>query len=441
MPINYDKWNNIAVSDDEDDTHPNVDTPSLFRWRHKARVEKEEELRQERIAVDKEGDKLKAKLAKSKVSDEEKKKQLEHWKKKEAEIADKERKAPQSVDTLSKEKESKTIINKPVKYEDLNSMSDEARAESYKKFMEENEELVKQFGFTRGAAESEKFLDKNRQLVCEHTSNHLVVWCIDLEMEEKHELMKSIARQTISMQFILELAKGVKRHPAECYPLFYKRYKDAYALIEENKLKGSKEEEYHKAFEAELQAFIERVEKRAKQKIDEAMAEYEKEQQEEKEERIKVSPGGLDPQEVMENLPEELQECFVQRDISMMNDLMAKDLKKYLPHIQRCVLSGLWVPSKDSPLYRLIATEEEMIEIEKQDEERARLAAENGESEVTEEEGHCVIREAKNSDHEEEENSTPKIEKLNVEEEISKKKEEEVVVKASPTKNFEDEVD
>ncbi|VDQ04270.1 unnamed protein product, partial [Trichobilharzia regenti] len=29
------------VSDDEDDTHPNIDTPSLFRWRHQARLERD----------------------------------------------------------------------------------------------------------------------------------------------------------------------------------------------------------------------------------------------------------------------------------------------------------------------------------------------------------------------------------------------------------------
>ena len=151
------------------------------------------------------------------------------------------------------------------------------------------------------------------------------------------------------------------------------------------------------------------------------MAEYEKEQQEEREERIKSSPGGLDPQEVMESLPEELQECFVQRDISMMNDLMAKDLEKYLPHIQRCVLSGLWVPSKDSPLYRLIATDDELKEIEAQDElRRQQVENQNGSSE-----------EASKSQSDE---KAPKIEDL----EISEKKEE---IKASPTKNFEDEVD
>ena len=43
MPLDYRKWDHIEVSDDEDDTHPNIDTPSLFKWRHEARVKREEE--------------------------------------------------------------------------------------------------------------------------------------------------------------------------------------------------------------------------------------------------------------------------------------------------------------------------------------------------------------------------------------------------------------
>lgn len=42
----------FKVSDDEDDTHPNIDTPSLFRWRHQARVERMEEAKKERDAVE-----------------------------------------------------------------------------------------------------------------------------------------------------------------------------------------------------------------------------------------------------------------------------------------------------------------------------------------------------------------------------------------------------
>lgn len=52
-PMNYDKWKKIEVSDDEDDTHPNIDTPSLFRWRHQARVER----RQQRLEEQEEHEK------------------------------------------------------------------------------------------------------------------------------------------------------------------------------------------------------------------------------------------------------------------------------------------------------------------------------------------------------------------------------------------------
>lgn len=226
----------------------------------------------------------------------------------------------------------------------------EEKEASYKKFLEENKDKVKQFGFMRDPVESERFLSQNRQLICEHTSNFLVVWCIDLEMEEKNELMKSVASQTISMQFILELAKGIKRHPSECYSLFYRRFIEA----KNKKNSGdtsSKEVEYFVAFETELAAFIDRVEKRAKVKMQEMIEQYE---QEEKEERIKASPCGLDPQEVMESLPDDLADCFIKRDTQMLQDVLATKGKEYMPYIENCVRSGLWVPGQDSPLYKLI---------------------------------------------------------------------------------------
>ena len=36
------------VSDDEDETHPNIDTPSLFKWRHEARLEREAEFKKKK---------------------------------------------------------------------------------------------------------------------------------------------------------------------------------------------------------------------------------------------------------------------------------------------------------------------------------------------------------------------------------------------------------
>ena len=39
------------ISDDEDDTHPNIDTPSLFKWRHESRVKRMEELESKKKAT------------------------------------------------------------------------------------------------------------------------------------------------------------------------------------------------------------------------------------------------------------------------------------------------------------------------------------------------------------------------------------------------------
>lgn len=52
MPIDYSKWKSIEVSDDEDDTHPNIDTPSLFRWRHQARLERMAEAKQQKEEIE-----------------------------------------------------------------------------------------------------------------------------------------------------------------------------------------------------------------------------------------------------------------------------------------------------------------------------------------------------------------------------------------------------
>ena len=47
-------WIISQVSDDEDDTHPNIDTPSLFKWRHEARVQRMEEMDAKKKAVSEE---------------------------------------------------------------------------------------------------------------------------------------------------------------------------------------------------------------------------------------------------------------------------------------------------------------------------------------------------------------------------------------------------
>jgi cell division cycle protein 37 len=53
-PFDYSKWDNIELSDDEDDVHPNIDRESWFRMKHRSRVEREEREETDKIKIQKE---------------------------------------------------------------------------------------------------------------------------------------------------------------------------------------------------------------------------------------------------------------------------------------------------------------------------------------------------------------------------------------------------
>jgi cell division cycle protein 37 len=226
-------------------------------------------------------DKLSKEL--QKIEDEAKKLQLV-----EEELKKKEKLQPWNVDTLSQPKFSKTIINTKEDTKSYEEMTDEEKEAHMKKFVKENEKLIKQYGMLRRFDDSKKFLMENNLLVHEDTANYLVIWCINLEMEEKHELMTHVAHQCICMQYMLELSKQLKTDPRACIAPFFERIQVA-------------DIEYRKQFDDEILAFIGRIERRSKEKIAEAIKEQEAEEERERLERL--GPGGLDPADVFETLP------------------------------------------------------------------------------------------------------------------------------------------
>lgn len=139
--------------------------------------------------------------------------------------------------------------------------------------------------------------------------------------------MEHIAHQCIVMQFILELSKTLKCDPRACVGPFFTKMQQA-------------NREYKDGFYDELNAFMARVKKRAQEKIEAAMAEAEEEERQKR-----LGPGGLDPVEVFESLPESLQQCFETQNIEMLQETllsMSKEDAEY--HMDRCIKSGLWVP-------------------------------------------------------------------------------------------------
>jgi len=204
----------------------------------------------------------------------------------ESEMIKKEKKTPWNVDTISKPGFEKTVINKKAGRKPDENLSEEEREQRMKQFVKENEKLCQQYGMLRKYDDSKRFLQEHLHLVGEETANYLVIWSINLEMEEKHELMAHVAHQCICMQYILELAKQLDVDPRACVSSFFSKIQHCHP-------------EYRAQFDSEIEGFKGRIQKRAQEKIQEAIA-----QAEEEERKERLGPGGLDPADVFESLPD-----------------------------------------------------------------------------------------------------------------------------------------
>ncbi|XP_037086861.1 hsp90 co-chaperone Cdc37-like [Pollicipes pollicipes] len=341
--VDYSKWKDIEVSDDEDDTHPNIDTPSLFRWRHEARVQRTKEHQEEKDKLlsqkndyVKRLDEAKSKVKKAeqdgscelgslKKSLQEIEKQTADIKKQWSEFENKEKMMPWNVDTISSDGFSKTVINTKPKRSD-EDLTEEEREERMRDFVQKYEKDIKKYGMLRKFDDSKRFLSENMHLTSEYTANYLVIWAINLEMEEKHDLMAHVAHQCICMNYILELGKQMDVDPKACVGSFFSKIQVA-------------DVEYKRAFDDEVRSFKQRIQTRAKQKLDAAIKEYEEEER-----KKRLGPGGLDPAEVFETLPEALQKCFETQDTELLQRTVAEmDQEEARYHMKRCVDSGLWV--------------------------------------------------------------------------------------------------
>uniref|UniRef100_A0A1I7XTP3 Hsp90 chaperone protein kinase-targeting subunit n=1 Tax=Heterorhabditis bacteriophora TaxID=37862 RepID=A0A1I7XTP3_HETBA len=336
MPIDYSKWKKIEVSDDEDDTHPNIDTPSLYRWRHQARLERMAEKKQRREEIDKNKttniskiEELEQKLNSANLDEVEKEKiekeladtkeQEAKWRAKEKELEEQERLEPWNIDTIGHEAFSSSRINKVNMKKAAPKLSDEEDSKRMAKFFEENEQLLQTYGRLTGLSAAELFLMEHPQLASEYSANYLTIECLNLAIDNKIEEMSVMAKQCIIMQYLLELAKSMNAVATNTNIIkaFFKKFAQA-------------DPQYMKLYNDEVAAFEDRLKRRAKEKREAAIAEYEAE---EKEKRIAAAPGGLDPQEVYESLPEVMRAAFDSQEVQKLQEVALSMDKEVVLHI------------------------------------------------------------------------------------------------------------
>mmetsp|Transcript_35330 Transcript_35330/g.59993 ORF Transcript_35330/g.59993 Transcript_35330/m.59993 type:complete len:453 (-) Transcript_35330:60-1418(-) len=447
-PFDYSKWDNIELSDDEDDVHPNIDKESWFRLKHRSRIEREEKEEKDKKKINeemaknnlriKEINKILSKASASNDDDSDSDDDLEDLDGLRSELkalqdanADNQAKLDHyeknkkwNVDNMCHVVEERTIVNKNVeekKFSDSGfalpgeeedatkeqttkkpapkAKSTEKKEESivptkkmsdakigdgdekegaatsstaitknaptkmpipqlqpqpdephtsvsvsmltYHEFTEKYADVVEKFMAIESMDRSKEFLLHNGDvLLQENAANYLLLASLEDEMNGFHEKMKLVARQSQIISNIAELAKSLKLHPGNVIHPFFTRM--------ENK-------ELYDGFMVGVKEFIQRIEVRAVQKRKEMDEERAREIREKgldaegtvdmseipREERL--GPGGLDPVEVFESLPESMQEAFESREKEKLEAaLRAMPPEEMEYHMNRCIASGLW---------------------------------------------------------------------------------------------------
>lgn len=212
---------------------------------------------------------------------------------------------------------------------------------SYHQFTQKYADVVEEFMSMESMDKSKEFLLQHGDvLLQENASNYLLLASLEDEMNGYHEKMKLVARQSQIISNIAELAKSLKLHPGNVIHPFFQRMTD---------------KELFDGFMVGVREFVQRIQLRAVQKkkeMDEERAREIKEKGREAEDVVELSdiprekrlgPGGLDPLEVFESLPESMQEAFESREKEKLEAaLRAMTPEEVEYHMRRCIDSGLW---------------------------------------------------------------------------------------------------
>ena len=212
---------------------------------------------------------------------------------------------------------------------------------TYHDFTEKYADVVEEFMAIESLDKSKDFLlQKGDILLQENASSYLLLASLEDEMNGFHEKMKLVARQSQIVSNIAELAKSLQRHPGNVIVPFFQRMED---------------KQLYEGFMEGVNQFIKRIEVRAVQKkkeIEEERAREAREKGADAEDAVDISeipreqrlgPGGLDPLEVFESLPESMQEAFESRQKEKLEEaLRSMPAEEAEYHMKRCIGSGLW---------------------------------------------------------------------------------------------------
>ena len=262
LTFNYSKWDNLDVSDEEEDgkdCHPNIDKKSWIRLKQQKR---EEERRQQREMLDKltkDRDEKKQRLERMKkglpeTEPEEPSEKEQYYELRqeiqdlqfglddaEDKLAEAMRKKKWTADELCEVSEDVTTSN-PNKSSNKLSTTGGTNSDpksqnlpgpapmpyaDYDEYVTANSGIIRAYAkFTGKYDKYRDFLMANLALLHEHTIGYLLLLCLDHEMSGKRDEARLVAHNYQIVQFILELATANNWDPRDALHGFFKRIYD-----------------------------------------------------------------------------------------------------------------------------------------------------------------------------------------------------------------------
>jgi len=203
-------------------------------------------------------------------------------------------------------------------------------------FLDENLEKLRKFAKIKKDSKADKFVKKNPDLVHEASEGFLITFAVDRAVEGalKPELAR-LARRTLMIHNLVQSCSQQNCSPHIGVEMFYMKIGSDPKMTESYKVELNKQV-------AELMERIEvrRVERLAE--LQDIPDEYDEE------EKAPLGPGGLDPTEVLNSLPEAMQTAFISQEVQQLKEcLAAMDPDEAEYHMKRCVDAGLWVQPED----------------------------------------------------------------------------------------------
>merc|ERR1712154_499587 len=217
-------------------------------------------------------------------------------------------------------------------------------------FLDLNLDYLKKYAQIKNDKKADKFIKKRPNLVHEASEGYLITFAVDRAVEgaQKPELAR-LCRRCLQIHNLVQSCSQQNVSPQLGVSKFFDKIASNEQLIASYKAELNKQ----------VNELMERIEVRRLERLEELKDipdEYEED------EKAPLGPGGLDPTEVLNSLPKEMQTAFIEQDVGMLKEILMKmdeGMAEY--HMQRCIDSGLWTQPGDDD-----GDEEAQAEKEKQ---------------------------------------------------------------------------